>query len=350
MPVHTYKTPQEGVSVTPNVVFLIFIFAPVKISVKNSSGSLTIWHVFAVITILFWGTSFVSTKVLINHGFSAVQIFTIRFAATHILLLLAGLRDLKRSPESRGLKLRANSLKDELFFLLGGVTGCTVYFWAENTALTISQSSNVSLIVCTNPLLILLVGIFIFKREKLLPRQIAGSLITFVGMVLVVLNGKFILKLSPIGDMLAFCSAIAWTVYAYSTEKVRSKYPTLFAIRKIFFYGFITSLPIMILDYVGLGTSGHFEPHALPWAAFKEPVVIGNFLCLCIFSNLFGYLIWNKVMDKLGTVLASNYIFAIPLVTMITAAITIGEHISPVAIAGAAAIVTGMIMAEYKKK
>lgn len=298
--------------------------------IKTSSGSMAIWHILAICTIVFWGTSFVSTKVLINHGFSAVQIFTIRFAATYLMLLVAGLRN---------IRFRSNSWKDEMFFLLGGVTGCTVYFWAENTALTISQSSNVSLIVCTNPLLILLVGVFFFKREKLLPRQIAGSFITFIGMVLVVLNGKFVLKLSPLGDMLAFCSAIAWTIYAYSTEKVRSKYSTLFAIRKIFFYGFLTSLPIFALD-----------AHTIPWEAFKEPVVNMNFLCLCIFSNLFGYLIWNKVMDKLGTVLASNYIFAIPLITMITAAITIGEHISSVAIAGAAAIVTGMIMAEYKKK
>lgn len=309
-----------------------------KIGIKNSSGSMAIWHILAIITILFWGTSFVSTKVLINHGFSAVQIFTIRFATTYIVLLLAGLRH---------LRFRSNSLKDELFFVLGGVTGCTLYFWAENTALTISQSSNVSLIVCTNPLLIMLVGIFLFKREKLLPRQIAGSLITFVGMVLVVLNGKFVLKLSPVGDMLAFGAAIAWTVYAYSTEKVRSKYSTLFSTRKIFFYGFLTSLPLMIVDYLGPGS---LAAHSIPWEAFKEPIVIFNFLCLCIFSNLFGYLIWNKVMDKLGTVLASNYIYALPLITIITAAITIGERISPVAIAGAIAIVTGMVMAEYKKR
>lgn len=80
---------------------------------------MAIWHLCAILTIVFWGTSFVSTKVLINHGFSAVQIFTIRFAATYLMLLLAGLHH---------LKFRADNLKDELFFLLGGVTGCTVYF------------------------------------------------------------------------------------------------------------------------------------------------------------------------------------------------------------------------------
>lgn len=315
-----------------------------KFAAQNQ-GSTAIWHILAICTIIFWGTSFVSTKVLINHGFSAVQIFTIRFASTYLMLLLAGLKQAKGK-----IKFRTNSIKDELLLALGGVTGCTIYFWAENTALTISQSSNVSLIVCTNPLLIMLVGVFLFKREQLCKRQIAGSFITFLGMILVVLNGKFVLKLSPVGDMLAFGAAIAWTVYSYSTESVRSKYSTLFAIRKIFFYGFLTSLPIFALDCFGLGTEGHFAAHPIPWNAFKEPVVIGNFLCLCIFSNLFGYLIWNKVMEKLGTVLASNYIYALPLITIITAALTIGEHISIVAVAGAAAIVTGMVMAEYKKR
>lgn len=207
----------------------------------------------------------------------------------------------------------------------------------------------------------MLAGIFIFKRNTLSKRQITGALITFVGMVLVVLNGKFVLKISPVGDFLALGAALSWVFYSFSTEKVRSKYTTLFAVRKIFFYGFLTSLPLMALDYMGFFGSSAFSSSAnvadltqtiiknpIPWEAFKEPVVILNFLSLCIFSNLFGYLIWHKVMDNLGTVLASNYIYAIPLVTMLTAVITIGEHISTVAIAGAAAIIAGMIMAEYK--
>ncbi len=312
---------------------------------ENRNRPSFIWHLFAIVTITFWGTSFVSTKVLINHGFSAIQIFFIRFVFTYLILLATSHK-----------KFLSDSLKDELKFLLGGLTGGTLYFLTENSALALSQSSNVSLIVCTNPLFIMLAGVLFFKRETLCRRQIIGSLITFVGMVLVVLNGKFILKLSPIGDLLAFGAAIAWVVYAYSTDKIRSKYGTFFSIRKIFFYAVLTSVPLMLADYFGLGgasaqtTADLGAAHPIPWEAFKEPVVIGNFLCLGIFASLCGYLLWNKVMERLGTVLASNYIYAIPLVTMITAAITIGEHISAVAIAGAAAIVTGMVMAEYKKK
>ena len=314
---------------------------PYAYQTKNriSIFEVMIWHLLAIVTMIFWGTSFVSTKVLIEHGFSPIQIFFIRFATTYLMLLIANHK-----------KFFSDCWKDELKFLLGGFTGCTTYFWAENTALSLSPSSNVSLIVCTNPLMIMIVGGLLYKAERLNRRQIFGSIVTFLGAALVVLNGKFILKLSPVGDLLAFGAAVSWVFYAFSTQKTREKYSTSFAIRKVFFYGVLTSLPLMILDGIGIPGSTLFgQTHNIPWEAFREPVVIGNFLCLCIFSNLFGYLIWNKVMMKLGTVLASNYIFAIPLITMITAVITIGEYISPVAIAGAVAIITGMILAEYKR-
>lgn len=286
------------------------------------------WHFLAVVTIAFWGTSFVSTKVLLNHGFSAVQIFTIRFAVSYLILLAASHK-----------KFRCENWKHELILFICGVTGCTLYFWAENTALALSPTSNVSLIVCTNPLLIMIFGGLLYKSERLCKRQILGCLLTFIGMVLVVLNGKFILKLSPVGDFLAFGSACMWAVYSLILRLLNGKYSTLFITRKTFFYGALSSVPIMLL-----------EGQPLHWQSFAEPVVTFNFICLTVFSSLFGYLIWNKVLKQLGTVLASNYIYAIPLVTIITAGIALNERITAVAIAGAAAIVTGMVLAEMKRK
>ena len=298
-------------------------------SSANGSRGLAFWHVLAIGTIVFWGTSFVSTKVLLNHGFSAVQIFTLRFVITYLLLLAATHK-----------KFRCENWKHELILCLCGLTGCTLYFWAENTALSLSPSSNVSLIVCTNPLLIMIFGGLIYKGERLVKRQILGCFITFIGMVLVVLNGKFILKLSPVGDFLAFGSACMWTVYSLIVRPLNDKYSTLFITRKMFFYGALSSIIIMLGE----------TDKSVPWQNFAEPVVSINFLCLTVFSSLFGYLIWNKVLKQLGTVLASNYIYAIPLVTIITAVIALDELITPVAIAGAVAIVAGMVLAEWKPR
>ena len=292
------------------------------------SHSTAFWHVLAIGTVAFWGTSFVSTKVLLNHGFSAVQIFSLRFVVTYFLLLAISHK-----------QFRCENWKHELILLVCGLTGCTLYFWAENTALSISPSSNVSLIVCTNPLLIMIFGGLIYKSERLCKRQILGCFITFIGMVLVVLNGKFILKLSPVGDLLAFGSACMWTIYSIILRKLNGMYSTLFMTRKVFFYGALSSIIVL-----------SFEGFDIPWQNFAEPVVSLNFLCLTVFSSLFGYLIWNKVLEKIGTVLASNYIYAIPLVTIITAVIALGETITVVALVGAAAIVAGMVLAEWKPR
>ena len=293
-----------------------------------------IWHLLAITTIAFWGTSFVSTKVLLNHGFSAVQIFTLRFAVTYLILLAAS-----------HSKFRTENWKHELILFICGITGCTLYFWTENTALSLSPSSNVALIVCTNPLLIMILGGLIYKSERLRKRQILGCLITFVGMVLVVLNGKFILQLSPAGDLLACCAGLMWAAYSLIVKQLNGKYNTLFITRRMFFYGTLTSIPALFLEAGGSAS----KALDIPWQNFAEPVVTFNFLCLTAFSSLFGYLIWNKVLKQLGTVLASTYGYALPMVTMITAVIALDERITPFAIAGAVAIVAGMILAQYKK-
>ena len=257
---------------------------------QSTRNNMALWHALAIGTVAFWGTSFVSTKVLLNHGFTAVQVFTLRFIATYLLLLAISHR-----------QFRCKEWKHELTLFICGLTGCTLYFWAENTALSLSPSSNVSLIVCTNPLLIMISGGLLYKSERLGKRQILGCLITFVGMVLVVLNGKFILKLSPIGDFLAFTSAMMWTAYSLVVRRLNGVYSTLFITRKMFFYGALTSIPALFVE-AGGNTAKALD---IPWQNFTEPVVALNFLCLTVFSSLFGYIIWNKVLKQLGTVLAT---------------------------------------------
>lgn len=313
--------------IAEGVTYFLSFFSMKPIPATPSHGQ-AFWHLLAIVTVAFWGTSFVSTKVLLNHDFSAVQIFTLRFVVTYLLLLAISHK-----------QFRCENWKHELILFVCGLTGCTLYFWAENTALSISPSSNVSLIVCTNPLLIMIFGGLIYKSERLCKRQILGCFITFIGMVLVVLNGKFILKLSPVGDLLAFSSACMWTVYSLILRKLNGKYSTLFMTRKMFFYGALSAVLVMLTE----------TEKAVPWQNFAEPVVAFNFLCLTVFSSLFGYLVWNKVLEKIGTVLASNYIYGIPLVTIITAVIALGENITAVALVGAAAIVAGMVLAEWRK-
>lgn len=286
------------------------------------------WHFLAVFTVAVWGASFVSTKILLNAGFLPTHVYLLRFAFAYLILLAV-------SHE----RLFAKSFRDEVMLACCGLTAGSIYFIAENTALEFSLVSNVSLIVCANPLLTMIFGGLLYRSERLGKRQFAGSILTLCGMVLVVLNGKFILDLSPVGDLLAFVAALVWTIYSLIVRPLSERYSTLFISRKIFFYGALTSLPVLFF----VGTD-------IPWAAFKNPVVAGNFLFLGIVASLFGYVIWNKALRVIGTVLASNYIYAIPLFSIVLSVIFLHERITPVAVLGACLILCGMVLAEYRKK
>ena len=171
--------------------------------------------------------------------------------------------------------------------------------------------------------------------ERMSRRQIAGSALAFAGMVLVVLNGRFVLHLSPHGDLLALCAAWLWVFYSMVVKRLAGRYPALFITRKVFFYGLLTILPVFAL-----------KPFDVAWHLLTRPVVWGNLLFLGIVASMLCYLLWNAAMLRLGAVRTTNYIYLNPLVTILTAALCIDERITPVALAGAALILYGMWRAE----
>jgi drug/metabolite transporter (DMT)-like permease len=205
--------------------------------------------------------------------------------------------------------------------------------------LQISTVTNVSLIVCTTPILTALLLSIGNRDERMTRRQKIGSLVAFAGMVLVVLNGKFALKLSPVGDLLAFVAAWAWAFYSLITKQMAASYGNLFIIRKVFFYGLLTLLPVLL--FVGLQTNTEL---------IGQPQVWLNLLFLGLVASLVCYVLWNVVMKRIGVVKASNYIYFNPVVAIITASLVIGERITLFAMLGTAMILIGMYQVERVKK
>ncbi len=275
------------------------------------------YHMAALFTVSVWGATFVSTKVLIAHGLTPAWIFFLRFALAYACILWLG------------------SAADEALALAAGVTGGSLYFLTENIALQYAPASNVSLIVCTAPLWTALLLGALDRRERMTRRQTAGSLIAFAGMVLVVLNGRFVLRLSPAGDLLALSAALLWMLYSLLVKRILGRCEALLVTRKIFFYGLATISPAL---FAGAG--------APPAWLLARPAVWGNLLFLGLVASMLCYLVWNAVIRRLGAVRATNYIYFNPLVTMLTAALFIGERITAAAMAGAALILSGMWMAE----
>ena len=282
-----------------------------------------VYHLMAIFTVTIWGTTFVSTKVLLANGLTPQEIFLYRFILAYFCIWFWCPR-----------RLFAKSWRDELLLAAAGLSGGSLYFFAENSALGITLASNVSLIISTTPILTALLACLFYKQERLKRNLIYGSLIALTGVALVVFNGSFILKINPLGDMLTLVAALLWAIYSLIMKRLDNYYPVLFITRKIFFYGLITLLPIFCITPV------------TPVSALGKPVVYLNLIFLGFIASMLCYLMWNVSLKKLGVVRATNYIYIIPLVTLVTSALVIDETITGVAILGSVLILSGVYIAE----
>ena len=191
------------------------------------------YHLVAFLTVAIWGTTFVSTKVLMQNGLSPAQIFTLRFSIAYVLMLAFNHR-----------RLFADSWQDEAKMALLGITGGSLYFCSENEAMNFTTTTNTSLIVCSCPLFATLLVRLVYKdSNRIHIVQLLGSLLAFVGMIIVVLNGRFVLHLSPVGDALAFTACMCWAIYSLLMKSTTGDYSPAFITRKVFFYGVLTILP-----------------------------------------------------------------------------------------------------------
>lgn len=289
------------------------------------SGLKKYWfHIIAIFTVAVWGTTFVSTKILINDGLSPVEIFLYRFTLAYIGIWFFCPRT-----------LFSKNIKDELLCMAAGLSGGAMYFILENTALGITLASNVSLIVCTSPIFTALLSFLIYRKEPLKIHLIYGSLIALVGMALVVFNGSFILQINPLGDILTMLAALSWAFYGIILKQLNGKYPTLFITRKVFFYGIITMLPFIAMD------SATFNPRLL-----SNGIVLANIIFLGLIASLLCFILWNSAVKELGVVQTTNYIYFVPLVTLLTSAVVIDEYITPIALLGSVFILLGVYVSE----
>lgn len=282
-----------------------------------------IYHLIAILTVGIWGLTFISTKVLIEHGLSPQEIFLLRFLMAYLGIWFISPR-----------KLFADNWKDELWLLWGGVTGGSFYFFTENTALEITLATNVAFIVCTAPLLTTILSLLIYKKEKATAGLVGGSLLALVGVALVVYNGHFILKISPLGDFLTLLAAFSWAFYSLIMKKMSGRYRTTFITRKIFFYGILTILPAFIL-----------HPWQFSLFGLWQPAVWMNLLFLGVLASLVCFVVWNIILKQLGTVRASNYIYLNPLFTLIGSAVLLDEQFTVMSLMGAMLILGGVYWA-----
>lgn len=285
-------------------------------------------HLSAILTIVIWGTTFISTKILLV-DFQPIEILFFRFIMGFLALLLICPRRLKSA--NRG---------QELTFVAAGLCGICLYYLLENIALTYTMASNVGVIISVAPFFTaILAHFFIKSEEKLRANFFIGFIVAMAGIVLISFNGAK-LELNPVGDILAIAAAFVWACYSILTRKISSfGYSVFLTTRRTFFYGILFMIPMLFFFDFKIGLS-----------RFTNTTYLLNILYLGLGASALCFVTWNFAVKVLGAVKTSIYIYMVPVITTITSVFILKEPVTWISAWGTVLTVMGLFLSEYNGK
>ncbi len=287
----------------------------------------TIGHLAALLTIVIWGTTFISTKILLV-DFQPVEILFFRFVMGFLVLLVAYPKRLKTA-----------DYKQKLTFVAAGLCGICLYYLLENIALTFTLASNVGVIISVAPFFTaILAHLFMKSEEKLRTQFFVGFFVAMIGIILISFNGSK-LKLNPMGDLLAVAAALVWACYSILTRKISSfGYPVILSTRRTFFYGILFMIPTLFFF--------NFQPNL---SRFVNMTYLFNILYLGVGASALCFVTWNFAVKELGAVKTSVYIYMVPVITVVTSVLILHERLTLLAGAGTVLTLIGLFLSEYNR-
>lgn len=284
-------------------------------------------HIAALLTILIWGTTFISTKVLLI-SFEPVEILFIRFMIGYFALWCVCPR-----------RLKVRRRKQEWYFAAAGLCGVTLYYLFENIALTYTLASNVGVIISIAPFFTVIFSCLFLHDRRPNIRFFAGFLIALAGIFLISFGGEKNLQLNPVGDLLAVIAAMIWAAFSTITKKISGfGYNTIQTTRRTFFYGLIFMVPALLLM--------DFHMELQQFASLKNVL---NLLFLGFGASALCFVTWNLAVKILGSVKTSVYIYMVPVITAVTSALILHEKLTQTIVSGIVLTLIGLFLSEDRK-
>jgi len=279
-----------------------------------------------VSTMVFWSLTFIFFKIA-NRTYPPFTIVFLRLFVSSVLLLIIALfsRHLQKIPR-----------KDLKWFIVIALVNPFLYFIAESIGLTLISASLTGVIIATIPLFVP-IGAFMFFRERLTALNIIGFIISFIGVLVVILKTGFTFQASPLGVLLMFLAVLFAVVYTLLVRRMIHHYNayTITSYQNIL--GTFLFLPlVLIFEFNEISTAEH------------NITSISSILYLAVFGSSLAFILFNYSVKNLGAAKADAFTNIIPVMTAFFAYLILGESISLQMIVGIAIVLTGLFLSQIR--
>jgi len=281
----------------------------------------------AIIAMLLWGMSFVWTAIALRY-YEPISIIFMRLSISTIFLFVS-------------LKLMGKFEKiqrsDYKLFIMSALFNPFLYFLGENYGIKLTSPTVSAVLIATIPLFAPILAFFML-REKLSILNIIGMLISFFGVIIMLLNRSFSLEASPLGIaalLLAVASAVAYSIFL---KKLSSRYSPIFIIAIQNLIGLTLFLPVfLVFDF------NHFitiKP------SFE---VISSIIALAVFCSSIAFILFTIATREIGVSKTNIFANLIPVFTGVFSFFIIGEDLNSQKLIGISLVVGGLFFAQLKK-
>ncbi len=277
-----------------------------------------------IITVLFWGYSFVSTKIVLNELPPITIAFFRQVIAAVILVIFLLIKKLfVRMP-----------VKDVLLLAASSFFGIVLYFLFENMGLKYTTASNGSIIVAAVPIFTLVTE-SLFYKFKITSRVITCVVVSVIGVFLVIFEkGLNFSSGTTKGNLLMIGAMVVWVIYTIICKSFAGKYKG-----------------IVITAYQMIAASILFIPFIIPeidkWHGISA-YSAGNLLYLAIFCSALAYYLYNFSVKTLGATVSSMFLNLIPVVSIIGGVMVLNESVSLIQLGGMVLIMLSLIFVRGK--
>ncbi|WP_129707671.1 DMT family transporter [Priestia megaterium] len=278
---------------------------------------------YAIMSISFWGVSFVSTKAVLDK-LDPYTLLVLRFGIGALFLLV--LLVLKRYSLNIPLKYIPH-------LIVLGILGVFVHQVIQATALLTINASAAGWIISFSPVFTVILSVF-FLHEKMTVLKASGMIVAIIGVLLVTTatNQQSFQPSINVGYLLMILSTLNWAIYSVLLKRLHIQLPFLVLTFYMCLIGFTLTTPFLVRN------------KGWEMIPFLTSVEWAHLLFLGVFVSGVAYWYWAKALEVLEASQVSVFLYLEPVATLITAILLLQEKIIPLSILGGIIIIIGVIL------